>query len=106
MDKIPSSAECFQPAGRFEPFIDRSRCEAKGPCVPACPFSVLVIRPLGEADKAGLGFLARLKARVHGNRQAFAIRPDACRACGKCVEVCPEKAITLRLSSGSDDKSH
>jgi NAD-dependent dihydropyrimidine dehydrogenase PreA subunit len=60
---------------------------------------VLAIGPLGEADKAALGFFARLKARVHGNRQAFAIHPDACQACGKCVEVCPEKAIKLRLRS-------
>jgi NAD-dependent dihydropyrimidine dehydrogenase PreA subunit len=52
---------------------------------------------LADEDKAALSFLGRLKARAHGNRQAFAIHPEACRACGKCVEVCPEKAITLRL---------
>jgi NAD-dependent dihydropyrimidine dehydrogenase PreA subunit len=92
-----AEAECRQPPGRFEPVIDRSRCEAKGPCVPACPYSVLAIRPLADPDKASLGFFARLKARAHGNRQAYAIHPEACRACGKCVEVCPEKAITLRL---------
>lgn len=87
---------CRQPAGAFEPVIDRSRCEAKGPCVPACPYSVLGIRPLDAEDKAALGFFARLKAFAHGNRQAFALHPEACRACGKCVEVCPEKAIRLR----------
>ena len=92
-----SSESCLQPAGKFEPVIDRSRCEAKGPCVPACPYAVLEIRPLSEADKAALGFFARLKARAHGNRQAYALDPDACRACGKCVEVCPEKAIRLKL---------
>lgn len=92
-----SSESCPQPAGKFEPVIDRSRCEAKGPCVPACPYAVLEIRPLSEADKAALGFFARLKARAHGNRQAYALDPDACRACGKCVEVCPEKAIHLKL---------
>ncbi|MBW8887615.1 MAG: 4Fe-4S dicluster domain-containing protein [Fibrobacteres bacterium] len=97
MDAAPSSASCPQPAGRFEPVVNRSRCEAKGPCVPACPYSVLEIHPLTDTDKAGLGFLARLKVRAHGNRQAFAIHPEACRACGKCVEACPEKAITLRL---------
>ncbi len=93
----PSIAACPQPAGKYEPVIDRSRCEAKGPCVPACPYGVLAIRPLGEPEKAALGFFARLKAKAHGNRQAFAIQPDACQACGKCVEVCPEKAIKLRL---------
>lgn len=93
----PSIVACPQPPGKYEPVIDRSRCEAKGPCVPACPYGVLAIRPLGEAEKASLGFFARLKAMAHGNRQAFAIQPDACQACGKCVEVCPEKAIKLRL---------
>jgi NAD-dependent dihydropyrimidine dehydrogenase PreA subunit len=92
----PTPADCRQPPGKFAPVIDRSRCEAKGPCVPACPYSVLEVRPLADADKAALGFFARLKARAHGNRQAYAIHPDACRACGKCVEVCPEKAITLK----------
>jgi 4Fe-4S ferredoxin len=98
---MPSSPECPQPPGRFEPVIDRTRCEAKGPCVPACPYGVLALRPLSEADRAALGFFARLKARVHGNRQAYAILPDACRACGKCVEVCPEKAIKLRPRAAS-----
>jgi NAD-dependent dihydropyrimidine dehydrogenase PreA subunit len=92
----PSAADCPQPPGRFVPIIDRSRCEAKGPCVPACPYSVLEIRPLAAEDKAALGFFARLKAMAHGNRQAYAIHPEACRACGKCVEVCPEKAIRLK----------
>jgi NAD-dependent dihydropyrimidine dehydrogenase PreA subunit len=69
--------------------------------VPACPYGVLAIRPLEEADRAALGFFARLKARVHGNRQAYALHPEACRACGKCVEVCPEKAIRLRPRIGT-----
>lgn len=88
---------CLQPPGRYEPVIDPSRCEAKGPCVPACPYGVLAILPLTAAEKAALSFLGRLKARVHGNRQARAVNADACQACGYCVEVCPEKAITLRL---------
>jgi NAD-dependent dihydropyrimidine dehydrogenase PreA subunit len=61
----------------------------------------LEIRPLAEADKAALGFFARLKAFAHGDRQAYAIHPDACQACGKCVEVCPEKAIKLRRRAES-----
>ena len=93
---MPLTAACPQPPGEFEPVIDRSRCEAKGPCVPACPYAVLEIRPLADADKAALGFFARLKAKAHGNRQAYALHPEACRACGKCVEACPEKAIKLR----------
>lgn len=92
----PDPSRCPEEPGRFEPVVDPSRCEAKGPCVPACPFGVLAILPLSAGDKASLSFLGRLKARVHGNRQARAVHPDACRACGYCVEVCPEQAISLR----------
>lgn len=34
---------CKFPSGVIEPVIDSLRCEAKGPCVPACPFDVLEI---------------------------------------------------------------
>jgi NAD-dependent dihydropyrimidine dehydrogenase PreA subunit len=88
---------CKQPAGRFEPVIDRARCEAKGPCVEACPFHVFEITPLTAEEKAGLSFFARFKAFAHGNRQARAVRAYDCRACGYCVDACPEKAIKLRL---------
>ena len=44
---------------------------------------------------AGMSLLGRLKARVHGNRQAFVARPQDCHACGKCVAACPEDAIRL-----------
>jgi|SRR5690606_17560153 len=90
-------SRCLQPAGKFEPIIDRSRCEAKGPCVTACPYDVLEISPLTDREKSSLSFFMRLKALAHGNKQAHAVRADACRACGLCVEVCPEKAIKLRL---------
>jgi NAD-dependent dihydropyrimidine dehydrogenase PreA subunit len=94
-----TDANCPQPPGRYEPIINRSRCEAKGPCVPACPYDVLEILALSAEDKASLGFFAKLKAMAHGNKQAYAVKVDACQACGKCVQVCPEKAITLRLRS-------
>lgn len=93
----PDETGCKQPAGKFEPVIDRSRCEAKGPCVAACPFNVFEISSLTAEEKAGLSFFAKLKALAHGNKQAHAVRADACQACGLCVEACPEKAIKLRL---------
>lgn len=92
----PDPDRCLQPAGLFEPVIDPGRCEAKGPCVPACPYGVLEIRPLGAEEKSALSLFGRLKAAVHGNRRARAAHPDACRACGYCVQVCPEQAISLR----------
>ena len=78
------------------PVVDPRRCEAEGPCVPACPFDVLEIRGLTTVDKAGLSPLHRLKAFVHGNKRAFVVDADACRGCGLCVQVCPERAIRLQ----------
>jgi NAD-dependent dihydropyrimidine dehydrogenase PreA subunit len=77
------------------PVVDRNRCEAKGECVHVCPYDVFELRALTDGDKASMSFLGRLKARLHGNRQAFVARPQACHACGLCVAACPEEAIRL-----------
>ena len=87
---------CKQPAGQFEPVIDRNRCEGKGPCVDVCPTQVLAMGVLSHQQRGGLSWKGRLKALAHGHRQAFAINSAACEACGLCVAACPEKAITLR----------
>ena len=42
-----------------------------------------------------MSLIGKLKARVHGNRQAFVVHAEACHACGLCVTACPEKAIKL-----------
>ncbi len=88
-------AECKQDAGIFAPVIDRTRCEAKEDCVEACPYDVFEVRKLADEDKHAIPLVARVKAWVHGNRQAFAIRADECHACGLCVIACPEHAIKL-----------
>ena len=90
------SPDCRFNPGEMIPIIDPTRCEAKGSCVPICPYDVLAIRTVPEEEKAALRFMARLKLRVHGGKQAFALDPGACRGCGLCVQVCPEKAIQLR----------
>jgi 4Fe-4S ferredoxin len=82
-------------AGMTVPVIDPNRCEAKAECVRVCPYHVFELRTLGAADKAGMSWRGRLKARFHGNRQAFVARPDDCHACAKCVAACPEDAIRL-----------
>jgi len=60
-----------QPPGLFVPTIDRTKCEggyhhacadAKCPCVPACPYGVLEIRPLTAADKRLLSLGDRVRA--------------------------------------------
>jgi 4Fe-4S ferredoxin len=93
--KPAPESECRFDPGYMIPVIDPTRCEAKGPCVPICPYDVLAIRAVPSEEKAVLPFTARMKLFVHGGKQAYALDPDACRGCGLCVQVCPEKAIKL-----------
>jgi 4Fe-4S ferredoxin len=86
---------CEKQAGRMTPVIDRNRCEAKADCVSMCPYQVFEIHTLTTAERKALGVAGRLKVLVHGGKQAFTVRADACRACGLCVIACPEQAITL-----------
>jgi 4Fe-4S ferredoxin len=90
---------CKFDAGVMVPVIDPMRCEAKGPCVPICPYDVLLIRTVPAEEKAKLPLMGRFKLLVHGGKQAFALDPDACRGCGLCVKACPEKAIKLQKRS-------
>jgi NAD-dependent dihydropyrimidine dehydrogenase PreA subunit len=92
---LSTRQDCPQLAGRYIPVINRNRCEGKEDCIAACPCSVFEMQILSEADKAAMPFLSRFKARVHGNRQAFAVRAGDCEACGDCITACPEQAITL-----------
>jgi NAD-dependent dihydropyrimidine dehydrogenase PreA subunit len=97
MASAVDGAQCGEVSGRIEPLIDRNRCEAKGACVAACPYQVFEIRLLTPEDLAALSLLGKLKAWAHGRRQAFAVRADACHACGLCVKTCPEQAIRLSV---------
>jgi NAD-dependent dihydropyrimidine dehydrogenase PreA subunit len=81
--------------GVLVPVIDRNRCEGKEDCVRVCPYHVFEIAKLDEAQRAELSPRGRMKAFFHGYRQAFAVRAEACHACGLCVTACPEKAIKL-----------
>jgi 4Fe-4S ferredoxin len=95
----PANGACKASPGVFEPVVDRNRCEGKGPCVAACPERVLEMGILDDEQRSALSMLGRLKAWAHGGRQVQIAEPDACRACGACVRVCPEHAITLRRRS-------
>ena len=88
--------ECKQDAGIFVPVVHRAKCEGKKDCVEVCPYDVFEVRTMDDVDFARLGLLAKLKSRAHGKQTAYTPKADACRACGLCVDACPEKAITLR----------
>jgi NAD-dependent dihydropyrimidine dehydrogenase PreA subunit len=93
------SEDCKQPPGVFQPVIDRARCEGKADCVVICPYDVFELDLLPPEDRKALPLMGRVKGFVHGWKQSFAVRAEACRACGLCVKACPEKAITLRRSA-------
>jgi 4Fe-4S ferredoxin len=86
--------DCKDP-GVVTPVIDRNRCEGKEECVRVCPYQVFEMGKLSVDERRSLSLPGRIKAFFHGHRQAFAVRADACHACGLCVTACPEAAITL-----------
>lgn len=88
--------DCPQPAGAYEPVVDRARCEGKADCVRVCPVEVFEIGRISDEDFAALSFLGRLKSRAHRRRTAHTPGAARCEACGLCVAACPEKAIKLR----------
>lgn len=94
-EPLDPAASCKGEPGRVEPVIDRNRCEAKQACVQVCPFDVFEIRTLEARDRAGLSLVGKLKAWVHGNRQAYVVHAADCHACGLCLKACPEQAIRL-----------
>ena len=96
-----ATVQCKQDAGVFAPVINRNRCEGKEDCVQICPYDVFEMRKLSPEDKNALPFVSRVKAMMHRNWQAFAVRADDCHACGLCVAACPQDAITLARAGQS-----
>jgi 4Fe-4S ferredoxin len=90
-----SSVTCKQQPGIVRPVVNLERCEGKADCARVCPENVFEIRRIEAADYRRLGLLHRFKQRVHGMQVAYTPNEDACRACGLCVDACPEHAITL-----------
>ena len=73
--------------------IDALRCEGSGRCLRVCPSGVFGMTP---ADPT-LPLRVRLKVALHGGKQARVETEDACVACMRCVALCPEQAITVRV---------
>jgi NAD-dependent dihydropyrimidine dehydrogenase PreA subunit len=77
------------------PVVDLARCEGKQDCTEVCPYDVFEVTRMTDADFAGLNVIGKLRSLAHGRQAAYAVRADACHACGLCVVACPESAITL-----------
>ncbi len=88
-------ALCKAEPAAFRPVIDHARCEGKRECLAVCPYDVFEVRKIDDADFKPLRLLAKLKVFAHRKQTAYAVRADACQACGLCVVACPEKAIRL-----------
>jgi len=93
--------ECKAKPGEFVPIVNRAKCEGKNKCALVCPVNVFEVRRIDDADFAKLGVLMKLKSIAHGRKTAYTPRAEACEACGKCVEACPEKAIKLARTGAS-----
>lgn len=91
-----SPTPCSGEPGVVAPVIDRNKCEGKAACVSVCPKGVFALGVLQKPQRARLSLRGRIKGLAHGWKQAFTPNASACEACGRCVQACPEQAITLR----------
>ena len=90
-----TTKSCEEKSGRVIPVVNRNKCEGKAACVEVCPFDVFAMGILSTEEKRSLSLIGKIKSFAHGGKQAFVVNPEACRACDKCVAICPEGAITL-----------
>jgi len=87
--------------GAVAPVIDRERCVGDASCVAVCPHQVLVLTPVAAQDCDGLPASTRFLLSLSQGLQAAVVAPERCRACGLCLAVCSQHAITLQ-ARGSD----
>ena len=91
-----STKNCDAAPGRVIPIIRRDLCDGERDCVVVCPYDVFQVRRLTFAEWRAVPRLSlRLALPLFGNRQAFTVDADACRACGLCVRACPHRAVEL-----------
>lgn len=90
--------KCRAEPGRFIPVIDLGRCEGKRDCTEVCPYDVFEVTRITDSDFSTLSLFGKVRSVAHQRQAAYAVRADACHACGLCVVACPEAAITLVAS--------
>jgi 4Fe-4S ferredoxin len=91
--------KCRAEPGQFIPVIDLARCEGKSDCTEVCPFDVFEVTRITDADFNALSLFGKARSVAHRRQAAYAVRAEACHACGLCVVACPESAITLTPSA-------
>ncbi len=89
-----ANSNCDDVGGKLTPIINLNNCGGKEDCIPACPFSVLEMRPISDEDRKTLNLKGKLKT-FFNEKKAYVTETSLCHACGLCVQVCPEKAIKL-----------
>ena len=89
------AANCKAGPGVFRPVVDPRHCEGKSECAAVCPYTVFEGGPMADETFSALPLRFKLKVWAHGKKTAHTPNADACRACGRCVGACPERAITL-----------
>lgn len=87
-------AHCHDTGAQVMPVIDLNRCGGKEDCVMVCPFNVLEMRDIADADRDQLNLKGKIKTFFF-KQKAYVRDPNLCHGCGLCVQVCPEKAIKL-----------
>jgi 4Fe-4S ferredoxin len=93
--KTRSGENCVAVRGQYFPVIDRNRCEGHGACARVCPYDVFEVRTIEAEDHDSLSFVGKIRSALHGRKSAYTPNAIDCRACGLCVDACPEKAISL-----------
>ena len=75
--------------------VNKSACDGCGACVEVCPKGVFELRTISQDLYKTLSWPGKLKVRIKGNTKSFEVHPEACVACGRCEELCHERAIRV-----------
>lgn len=100
--KKAGSSKDFKTGGWavYEPIWDKEKCTKCLTCVNFCPENCIYFRnPLTDSTSS---LRARLKAgpsALLGASEKIEIDYNYCKGCGICSEVCPTKAIIMRLKN-------